>query len=141
MLMEKFYETYAEHSPESDGVHIIDVRGLSFKRYLDIAKLTGCKVAVITDNDTDYQKHCVDKYSDYTSNPNMRIFYEADDAKRTFEIVLYGDNPVLCDTLFDSPALCYMLSNKTEAAYALLSQDGPIVVPNYIKRGIKWIRE
>ena len=71
----------------------------------------------------------------------MKIFDEADGAKRTFEIVLYGDNPALCDTLFDSPALCYMLSNKTEAAYALLSQDGPIVVPNYIKRGIKWIRE
>lgn len=141
MLMEKFYETCAGRSPESDGVHIIDVRGLSFKRYLDIAKLTGCKVAVITDNDTDYQKHCVDKYSDYASNPNINIFYETDDAKRTFEIILYGDNSALCDTLFDSPALCYMLNNKTEAAYALLSQDGLIVVPDYIKRGIKWIRE
>ena len=141
MLMEKFYETCAGYSPESDGVHIIDVRGLSFKRYLDIAKLTGCKVAVITDNDTDYQKHCVDKYSDYASNPNLKIFYETDDAKRTFEIILYGDNSALCNTLFDSPALCFMLNNKTEAAYALLSQDGLVVVPDYIKRGIKWIRE
>ena len=117
------------------------MRGLSFKRYLDIAKLTGCKVAVITDNDTNYRKHCVDKYSDYASNPNIKIFYETDDTKRTFEIILYGDNPALCDTLFDSPALGYMLSNKTEAAYALLSQDDQIVVPDYIKRGIKWIRE
>ena len=139
--MEKFYETCAGCPPESDGVHIIDVRGLSFKRYLDIAKLTGCKVAVITDNDTDYRKHCVDKYSDYASNPNIKIFYETDDAKRTFEIILYGDNPTLCDTLYDSPALDYMLRNKTEAAYALLSQDDQIVVPDYIKRGIKWIRE
>lgn len=122
-------------------VDIIDVRGLSFKRYLDIAKLTGCKVAVITDNDTDYRKNCVDKYSDYASNPNIKIFYEADDAKRTFEFILYGDNPALCDTLFDSPALGYMLSNKTEAAYALLSQDDQIVVPDYMKKGIKWIRE
>ena len=141
MLMEKFYETCAGCSPESDGIHIIDVRGLSFKRYLDIAKLTGCKVAVITDNDTDYRKNCVDKYSDYASNPNIKIFYEADDAKRTFEFILYGDNPALCDTLFDSPALGYMLSNKTEAAYALLSQDDQIVVPDYMKKGIKWIRE
>lgn len=141
MLMEKFYKTCAGCSPESDGVHIIDVRGLSFKRYLDIAKLTGCKVAIITDNDTDYRKHCVDKYSDYASSPNIKIFYEVDDAKRTFEIILYGDNPALCDTLFDSPALDYMLNNKTEAAYALLSQDDQIVVPDYIKRGIKWIKE
>jgi len=83
----------------------------------------------------------VDKYSDYASNPNIKIFYETDDAKRTFEIILYGDNPTLCDTLYDSPALDYMLRNKTEAAYALLSQDDQIVVPDYIKRGIKWIRE
>lgn len=72
---------------------------------------------------------------------NIKIFYEVDDAKRTFEIILYGDNPALCDTLFDSPALDYMLNNKTEAAYALLSQDDQIVVPDYIKRGIKWIKE
>lgn len=141
MLMEKFYEECAGCSPESDGVHIIDVRGLSFKRYLDIAKLTGCKVAVITDNDTDHHKHCVDKYKDYVSNANIEIFYEADDTKRTFEVVLYGDNSTLCDALFDSPAVDYMLKNKTEAAYVLLSQEDQIVVPDYVKRGITWIRE
>ncbi|MBS4968053.1 MAG: AAA family ATPase [Lachnospiraceae bacterium] len=141
MLMEKFYEECTECSPESDGTHIIDVRGLSFKRYLDIAKLTGCKVAVMTDNDKDYQKHCVDKYKDYASDTNIAIFFETDNTKRTFEIVLYGDNSALCDTLFDSPASDYMLNNKTEAAYALLSQENQIVVPNYIKRGIEWIRE
>lgn len=141
MLMEKFYRTCAGCSSESDDVHIIDVRGLSFKRYLDIAKLTGCKVAVITDNDKDHQKHCVDKYSDYAANPNIRVFYETDDEKQTFEIILYADNQALCDTLFVSPALDYMLNNKTEIAYKLLSQDDQMVVPDYIKKGIEWIRE
>lgn len=141
MLMETFYETCTNSSPESDDVHVIDVRGLSFKRYLDIAKLTGCKVAVMTDNDTDYQKCCVDKYSDYTSDPNIEVFYETDNAKRTFEFILYGDNQALCDTLFASSALEYMLSNKTEAAYMLMSQEKQIAVPDYIKRGIEWIRE
>lgn len=74
MLMEKFYEECAGCSPESDDVHIIDIHGLSFKQYLDIAKLTGCKVAVITDNDKDHQKHCVDKYKDYASDANIEIF-------------------------------------------------------------------
>ena len=141
MLMERFYMECAGCSPESDDVHIIDVHGLSFKRYLDIAKLTGCKVAVITDNDKDHQKHCVDKYKDYASDQNIEIFYETDDAKRTFEIVLYEVNSALCDTLFDSPAQSYMLHNKTEAAYALLLQDDQIVVPDYIQRGVKWIKE
>lgn len=141
MLMEKFCEECAGCSPESNDIHIIDVRGLSFKRYLDIAKLTGCKVAVITDNDKDYQKHCVDKYQDYAADPNINIFYETDNDKRTFEVVLYGDNKDLCDRLFNSPALDYMLNNKTEAAYTLLSQEDKIIVPDYIKRGIEWISE
>ena len=141
MLMEKFYEECAGCSPESDDVHIIDIHGLSFKRYLDIAKLTGCKVAVITDNDKDHQKHCVGKYKDYASDANIEIFYETDDTKRTFEIVLYGDNSALCDILFDSPTLDYMLNNKTEAAYVLLSQTQQVVVPDYIQRAIRWIRK
>ena len=140
MLMEKFYEECAGFSPEADGVYIIDVRGLSFKRYLDIAKLTGCKVAVMTDNDKDYQKHCVDKYKDFELDINIAIFYETDNTNWTFEIMLYEDNTTLCNTLFGLLAREYMLNNKTEAAYTLLSQENEIVVPDYIRRGIEWIR-
>ncbi|MGI6740554.1 MAG: ATP-dependent nuclease [Brevefilum sp.] len=141
MLMEKFYESCIGCTPEINGVHIIDVRGLSFKRYLDVAKLTGCKVAVLTDNDEDYEKHCIDKYKDYSSEANIEIFYEQDNTKKTFEIVLYADNTALCDSLFGASARDYMLCNKTEAAYTLLSQGQPIVVPDYIKKAIEWIKE
>ena len=34
-----------------------------------------------------------------------------------------------------------MLKNKTEAAFALLDQDKNIVVPDYIKGAIEWIRK
>ena len=44
ILFEKFYETVTGHVPENDDVQILDVRGLSFKRYLDIACLTKGKV-------------------------------------------------------------------------------------------------
>ena len=139
MLLELFYKTLTNHTPEDDNVHIIDVRGLSFKRYLEIAKLTGSKVSVITDNDGNYQKHCIEKYADFVDEANIKIFYDSDNAKRTFEIVLYGDNTALCDSLFKDDPQNYMLSNKTEAAFALLSQDQPITVPDYIERAIEWI--
>ena len=141
MLMERFYKDVTNHFPENDNVHIIDVRGLSFKRYLDIARITLGKVAVITDNDKDAQTHCIDKYNEYASNANIRIFYEPDNSKQTFEVVLYGDNQILCNSLFNSDPLYYMLHNKTEAAYLLLSQNQPITVPDYIKRAINWIKE
>ncbi|MBR3459734.1 MAG: AAA family ATPase [Clostridia bacterium] len=141
MLLERFYKSIAEHSPEEDDVHIIDVRGLSFKRYLEIARQTGGKVAVITDNDADYQANCVDRYAEYAEDTNIGIFYHTDNNQKTFEIVLYADNATLCDGLFGADAENHMLKNKTEAAFALLSQDHPITVPDYIKRAINWIRE
>ena len=141
MLLERFYQTITEHTPEDENVHIIDVRGLSFLRYLEIAKLTESKVAVITDNDKDYQKHCVDKYVNYAEDANIQVFYDNDNDKYTFEVVLYGQNKALCDSICGTNAQNFMLNNKTEAAYMLLSQKQPIVVPDYIKRAIEWIRK
>ena len=142
MLMEKFYKACTGGAtPEDDDVHVIDVRGLSFKRYLEISKLTGSKVAVITDNDKDYQKHCIEKYKDYSNDENINIFYDEDNSKWTFEIILQACNVALCSELFGENAVTYMLNNKTEAAFKLLMQDKPITIPEYIKRAIQWIRE
>ncbi len=141
MLFEKFYMAVTDCKSEQDGVHIIDIRGLSFKRYLEIASLTKSKVAVITDNDGDKQRNCIDKYADFAGNINIEIFSENDNEKRTFEVVLYNDNKILCDQLFGEDALDYMLKNKTEAAFSLLDQDKNIVVPDYIKGAIEWIRK
>lgn len=141
MLFEKFYEAVAGHKPETDDVHIIDVRGLSFKRYLEIAQLLGSKAVVVTDNDGDKQKHCIDKYADFSTNTDIKIAFEEDESKSTFERVLYNDNQTLCNQLFGDDALNYMLNNKTEAAYSLLSQEQDIVVPVYIQGAIEWIKE
>lgn len=141
MLFDKFYSTITGKTPEQENVNIIDVRGLSFKRYLNVAKKVGCKVAVVTDNDGNYQNNCIDKYEDYCDG-NMKIFFNRDDSKTTFEKVLYSDNFELCDAVFDCEDVCkYMLNNKTEAAYQLLSRDHRITVPEYIKEAIEWIRQ
>lgn len=140
MLLEKFYITISSHIPEEDDVHIIDVCGLSFKRYLEIAKLTDSKIAVLTDNDSNARENCIDKYEDYADEKNIQVFFESDNTKRTFEIVLFEDNRGLCESLFGKKPQDYMLNNKTEAAYRLLTQEQPIVVPNYIKRAIEWIK-
>lgn len=140
MLLDKFYRSIIGHSPEEDHIHIIDVRGLSFKRYLEIAKLAGNKIAVITDNDGDFHQHCVEKYTDFNQIENIQIFFSEDNSKRTFEILLYDSNKSLCDDMFGENAQDYMLGNKTEAAYSLLNQEN-IVVPDYIQRAIQWIKE
>jgi predicted ATP-dependent endonuclease of OLD family len=141
MLIEKFYTELANHKPEEDSINIMTVYGLSFKRYLDIAKLLKNKIAIVTDNDGDSKTNCIEKYSDYSGEDNIKIFYDNDDTKRTFEIILHDDNNDLCVSLFGANAKKYMLNNKTESAYKLLSNSGNIVVPKYIKEAIEWIKK
>lgn len=141
ILFEKFYENVMQHKPEQDGVHIMDIRGLSFKRYLEVAKHLNSKVAVITDNDGDGHKNCVEKYTDFSNEQNIKIFYDLDNAKNTFEKVLFYKNEELCIELFNDNALNFMLKNKTEAAFTLLEKDANINVPEYIRGAITWISE
>ena len=141
MLMEKFYQACTGATPEEDEVHVIDVRGLSFKRYLEISKLTGSKVAVITDNDSDYQKNCIEKYAGFAGDSNIGVFFDDDNTMRTFEIVLEACNKAVCVELFGQDAVAFMLNNKTEAAFRLLTKDKALTVPDYIKRAIEWIRQ
>lgn len=141
MLLERFYKAIIGREPEQDGVHVINVQGLSFKRYLEVAQSTCSKVAVVTDNDGDSEKNCAEKYVEYSNNKNLEIFYSKNNTERTFEIALYECNKPLCDKLFGSDAQKYMLNNKTEAAFTLLNQSENICVPQYIREAILWIKD
>ena len=73
---------------------------------------------------------------------NIKIFYENNINKNTFEVVLFEDNISLCEGIFGLDALKYMLNNKTEAAFKILtSKDDSIKVPDYIRKAIEWINE
>lgn len=145
MLMEEFYRQVSDSTLDLDRIHVISVGGISFKRYLDIAKILKVKTAVIRDNDGDHQHHCVENYSEY-ADEHIKIFSEPDNSKETFEVLVYESNKAICDNIFGSKrkkqtVLDYMLCHKSEAAYALADQKpGQIVTPNYIKSAIEWIR-
>jgi len=146
ILMEELYKLSAPGSClDADGVHVISVDGTSFKRYLELAKLLGIKVAAIRDNDRDHAMNCVANYVDYVS-PSIKVFADPDNARYTFEVCIYQDNKAICDTLFAAgrkslSVEAYMLKNKTDAAFALLQQeDSALVAPEYIQRAVSWIR-
>lgn len=147
LLMESFFKTITSMGFEQSDIHIISVDGTSFKRYLEIAKVLNIKTAIIRDNDGDYQANCVDNYSDYSGFDFIRVFSETDPAISTFEISVYQNNTIICDELFSlgrktlNP-LQYMLKNKAEVAFQLLDKkSSELVVPNYIKEAIEWIKE
>jgi putative ATP-dependent endonuclease of the OLD family len=146
ILMDALYKNSAKGaSTDADGVHVISVDGTSFKRYFELAKLLGIKVAAIRDNDKDYQTKCVDNYADFTS-AFIEVFADANNARHTFEVCIYEDNRNICDGQFLAArkklsVQNYMLENKTDAAFQLLEKKGAeLVAPNYIQEAVAWIR-
>ncbi|WP_122308593.1 ATP-dependent nuclease [Pseudomonas amygdali] len=147
ILIEQMYKKYAlGRSPQSDGVHIISIGGTSFKRYLELGKLLGIKVAAIRDNDKNHQQTCVENYKD-SLYPMAKIFADPVNERSTFEIGLYLDNQVACDDVFAEGRKTlsvqdYMLKNKADAAFQLLMKKADVLVaPGYIQEAIAWIRE
>ncbi|MEQ9547448.1 MAG: AAA family ATPase [Marinobacter sp.] len=146
MLIEALYSRETSRSLDEDSVHVISVGGTSFKRYMELAKALGIRVAVIRDNDKDYQSNCEDNYLDYIDG-HIQVFSDEDNSRYTFEVCIYQDNKPICDKLFSGgkikkPPLDYMLDNKAEAAFRILDQhEYDLDIPKYIKQAIAWINE
>ncbi|MCL2065169.1 MAG: AAA family ATPase [Candidatus Cloacimonetes bacterium] len=146
ILMEKMYHKVTNQDIAQADIHIISVGGKCFKRYLELAKVLKIKTAVITDNDGDIDKNINQKFSDYNSYPNIRVFYDTDNNRNTFEICLYDENKEIMENLFSTPRRTlsiqeYMLKNKTDCAFSILTNDIDINIPEYISDAIKWIKE
>lgn len=146
ILSETFFKNVINDNLASHDVHIISVDGTSFKRYLELSKLLSIKTAVIRDNDQDYQLNCIDNYSDYTDDL-IKVFSDPDPTRFTFEKCVYEDNKAFCDDTFSEgrkslTVLEYMLKNKAEVAFQLLSKYGAgINVPKYISDAFLWIKD
>ena len=143
ILMEAMYKQTIQKELSKSGIGVIAVDGKCFKRYLEIGKLLGIKVAIITDNDNNYEDNIKKNYSGLET-PNIKVFSDSDDKRYTFEVCFYNDNKAILDDEFkklktNSP-LQYMLANKTESAYRILTKHADeIEVPKYIQDAIRWI--
>lgn len=146
MLLDALYSKETGRSLDEDTVHVISVGGISFKRYMELAKTLEIRTAVIRDNDKAYQANCIDNYVDHVSK-KIQVFSDTDNARYTFEVCMYQDNQATCDDLFSggnikkSP-LEFMLDNKAESAFQLVDNHAEdLEIPNYIKQAIAWINE
>ena len=147
ILLQKLYELYTNNNPIVDNINIISVNGLSFERYLEIAQSLKIKVAVITDNDEDYENKIINKYSKYDSNDNINVFSDTDNSRYTFEVCLFKDNQEYINNnniTQASDKLKFMLNNKSESAYRLLEtleeNTNNFKIAKYIEDAFKWIK-
>lgn len=149
IMMDVMFKNVIGNELEQSGINVIAVNGKCFKRYLEISKILNIKTAVITDNDSDYDKNINQCYDGYVNNeyPHIKIFADNDSERRTFEICIHKDNSKLCEELWGGArrklsVIDYMLTNKSEASYRLATaKPDNIATPQYIENALRWINE
>ena len=144
LIVQKAYFSKHKKLPIEDGVDVINVRGLSFSRFLDIAKELKKEVVVVTDNDGDYHKNVEEKYADYSDEANISICASDNDTLTTLEPQIANCNAlkflnsVLGRSEPDKDSLCdYMQKNKTLCALKIFESSSEIEFPQYIKNAIE----
>lgn len=153
LIIQKAYLDEYGKLPMEDGIDVIVVDALAFKRYCDIAVLLKKKIVIVTDNDGNIQKNINEKYSDYLDKTNLVFVYEKNEMLNTIEpsvLEVNCENNVPTELFKKSiskngsmtnknkqDVLDFMLNNKVEWAIRVLESEEKINYPEYIKNAIK----
>lgn len=151
LVFQKAYmDKHSGRLPIEDGIDVIAVK-LTFKRFLEIAIQTKQKVAVITDNDGNYDVTVLKKYDKYYKYPNIKIFSDNNNHLNTLEpqfIEANNLNISSLTSLFElntksdyNAVLKYMLDNKTSWALKVFDSTTSYNYPKYIVDAVDWCDE
>ncbi len=153
LIIQRAYLDEYGKLPIADGIDVIVVDSLAFKRYCDIAVMMGKKAIIVTDNDSNIQKNINDKYVEYIEKPNLIFVYELDENLNTIEPSVLEANCVNGEptevfkqviskkgsmlSKNKQEILDFMKGNKAEWALRVFDGNEKINYPEYIKNAIK----
>lgn len=153
LIIQRAYLDEYGKLPMEDGIDVIVVDSLAFKRYCDISVLLKKKIVIVTDNDGDIQKNINDKYSEYLDKTNLVFIYEKNEMLNTIEpsvleVNCKMGNPteIFKEVISKNGSmknknkqevLSFMTKNKAEWALRVLDSEEKINYPEYIKDAIK----
>ncbi|MEQ0924435.1 AAA family ATPase [Acinetobacter schindleri] len=150
LVFQKLYMQKNDNKlPIEDGIDVISVQSLAFKRFLDIANLLEKNVAVITDNDGDFATNITNKYNSYFGSKHILISADNRNELNTLEPQFFDVNkhdlPKLRSVIDypstyteDQKIIDYMINQKTDWALKLFESDEVLEYPNYIKTVVDW---
>jgi hypothetical protein len=144
LVFQKVYYEKKKRRPIEDRVDVINVRGLSAQRFLDLAIPLKRRVAVVTDNDGDHVNKVDARYKKYIDGHDFLTVHRSDDdSRRTLEPQLLGANDLstlnkVLGKSFKSDAalLAYMENNKTDVALKLFETTEQVNWPRYIEEAV-----
>lgn len=152
LIIQRAYFDKFNSIPIQNGIDVISV-GLTFKRFLEIAKLINKNISVVTDNDSDFENKISKKYQEYSSDKFIRIFADDRDYLNTLEPQIVDANLSNLKTFteilgvnfikYNTAELIsdYLIQNKTDWALKVFESTKKIVYPQYINDAISWANE
>jgi predicted ATP-dependent endonuclease of OLD family len=143
LVVQKAYLQKHKVLPLDNGIDVINVRGLSFARFLDIAKELKNETIVVTDNDGNYEKKVDKKYEPYKKYSNIKICRSDDNSANTLEPQIIKVNGLtalnkIFNTAYESDNDLeeYMRENKTEYALKIFETKENLKFPNYVEEAV-----
>lgn len=155
VVQRAYMDTHEGRLPIQDGIDVMTVRGVTFKRYLEIARILNKETAVVTDNDGNIEA-VKKKYKEYEEIPFIHIcvdeVVDTGDLKlsgkdfnyNTLEPKILKENGLeVMNNIFgtkydtDDEMHKYMHAHKTDCAIAIFESATKIKYPEYIMRALK----
>lgn len=152
VVQRAYMDTHDGRLPIEDGIDVISVK-LTFKRFLQIAKLLEKSVAVVTDNDGNYDQKITQKYELFSDDEYISIFADEREELNTLEPQLVDANREQLERLCQITGISferysveneiseYMQKNKTDWALNVFNSEDSLNYPEYIKQVITWCDE
>lgn len=142
LIIQRAYKDLNDKLPIENGIDVISVRGLSFKRFCDIAKAINKDIRIITDNDGDKENRIIKKYKEYEKYKNIKIFFQEDNDLYSLEPNIVSANAenlknlsliLFNEELGKEELIKKMESDKTDWALKIFESNKKIQYPQYIQ--------
>jgi putative ATP-dependent endonuclease of the OLD family len=143
LIVQRAYSRKHGKMPLEQGVDVISVNSLAFKRFLQIAVAMKKEADVVTDNDgkVDALKT---KYADFVNADGILIQYDDDETAKTLEPQLMKKNGLkvintvlVTDFATEQAAIDHMIANKSATALKFFETAVEWEAPDYISRAIR----
>ncbi|MDD2516548.1 MAG: AAA family ATPase [Candidatus Gracilibacteria bacterium] len=157
LIVQKAFLNEKKNLPLADGVDVISVRSLAFKRFLDIAKELVQPTVVVTDNDGKTKSEMDENYKEYKDKPNIKVCYDEFVDTGTLELngkpfnyntlepkFFKANNLNILNKIFnqkfqeENEMHKYMETHKTDCALMIFDTNEIIKFPQYILDAINW---
>lgn len=145
LIVQKAYmKKHNGHLPIQDNIDVISVKGIQARRFLTLVGDLPIRIAVVTDNDGDYDNNITARYKGFTEKDNIEVFSNKDNNQPTLEpsFVACNDEEKLTKFLNYNGKKAisdYMQTCKSEWAYRVFSEENDFSFPQYINDSIDWI--